>query len=178
MPLVLGPAQVPRFTQIAESERTPELAVLSALAHQSDISEDELRASAGALVTAQTDRASLYFDLLCATFGATLSRAVEDLIMMNGEPLSEWGKKHYWQGKEEGLAEGKEEGKAEGLAKGLAEGEAKGLAEALLRVLEGRGLPISPAQRETLLACADVRLLERWIDGAIGARSVEELIAS
>jgi hypothetical protein len=83
--------------------------------------------------------------------------------MYEGEPLSDWGKSHYWRGVKEG--------EAKGIAKGIAEG----LAEALLRMLEGRGLTVSPAQREKLLGCTDVGLLERWIDGALGARSVEEL---
>jgi hypothetical protein len=42
-------------------------------------------------------------------------------------------------------------------------------------MLEGRGLTVSPAQRAKLLECTDVGLLGRWIDGALGARSVGEL---
>ncbi len=55
--------------------------------------------------------------------------------MYEGEPLSDWGKSHYWRGVKEGEAKGK----AEGVAEGIAKGEAKGLAEAVLRMLERRG---------------------------------------
>jgi hypothetical protein len=165
-PAVLGPEQVPRLLSVREEERTPELAVLSAMAHRSEMGEVELRAAAKVLFAGVGDRASLYFDWLLATFGDALSRAVED-VMYEGEPLSDWGKSHYWRGVKDG--------KAEGIAEGESRGEAKGLAEALLRMLEGRGLTVSPAQRAKLLGCTDVGLLGCWIDGALEARTVEDL---
>jgi hypothetical protein len=43
-PAVLGPEEVPRLLHVREEERTRELAVLSAMAHRSEMGEAELRA--------------------------------------------------------------------------------------------------------------------------------------
>jgi hypothetical protein len=162
-PLVLGPDEIPRIADLTEIERSAELAVLSLLAHRRDADRDALRAATATLVDKGGDRASLYFDLLHAIFGPALSRAVEDL-MMNGEPLSEWARAHYRQGKAEGEAAGKTEGKAEGKA------------ESVLAILSARGLTLMPEERHTILACADLERLDRWIAKALAARSVAELL--
>jgi len=59
----------------------------------------------------------------------------------------------------------------------FAEGEAKGEARALLRVLERRGIAISTEQRERVLACSDLAVLEGWLDRAAAAASVQEVFA-
>jgi hypothetical protein len=59
----------------------------------------------------------------------------------------------------------------------FAQGEAKGEARSIVRVLERRGLSVSPEQRECILACADIAILERWLDAAVTASSTEELFA-
>jgi hypothetical protein len=57
------------------------------------------------------------------------------------------------------------------------EGEAKGKAEAILLVLEGRGLPVSAAQREAILACTDIASLDGWLRHAATVPSAERLFA-
>jgi hypothetical protein len=179
-PLVLGPDEVPRIADLTEAERSAELTVLSLLAHRRDTDRSALRAAATALVAEGGDRASLYFDLLRATFGQALTRAVEDL-MLNGEPLSEWAKAHYRQGKVEGKAEGKAEGRAEGKTEGKAEGEAlgkaAGKAESVLAILSARGLTFSSEEQRAILASTDLAGLDRWIARALTVRSVAELLA-
>jgi hypothetical protein len=155
-PLVFGPDEVPRPSELAEVELNPELALLGALAHQGDIDDASLRTAGRALVAlGDDDRGSLYFDLLLAIFGEALARAVEEQ-MIYVEPMSEWGKKHFRQGKAEGKAEGE--------------------AEALLRVLVARGFAPSPEQRATILACTDLERLGRWIDGALAVETVESML--
>jgi flagellar biosynthesis/type III secretory pathway protein FliH len=63
------------------------------------------------------------------------------------------------------------QGEAKGEAKGMAEGEAR----SIVRVLERRGLSVSPEQRERILACADIATLDRWLNAAVTAASAEEL---
>ena len=126
--------------------------MLSLLAHRRDTDRSALRAAATALVAEGGDRASLYFDLLRATFGQALTRAVEDL-MLNGEPLSEWAKAHYRQGKAEGKA------------------------ESVLAVLYARGLTFSLEEQHALLSNTDLERLDRWIARALTVRSVAELLA-
>ena len=174
-PLVLGPDEVPRIAELADDERSVELTVLSLLAHR-DADRATLRAATVALAAEESDRASLYFDLLLATFGQALTRAVEDL-MVNGEPLSEWAKAHYRQGKEEGKTEGKIEGKAEGKIEGEAAGKAAGKAESVLAILSARALTFSPEEQRTIVGNTDPALLDRWSARALTVRSVAELLS-
>jgi hypothetical protein len=63
--------------------------------------------------------------------------------------------------------------KAEGKAEGLAEGKA----QAILQVLEARGIRVSEAQRQEVLRCQDLDLLDRWLLRAALASSAGELTA-
>ncbi len=159
-PLAIGPDEIPLIADLGEGERSAELAVLSLLAHRRHADRSALRAATAALVATGGVRASLYFDLLHATFGQALTRAVEDL-MMNGEPLSEWARAHYWQGKTEGKAEG----------------EAAGKAKSVLTVLSARGLALSEKEQRCILACTDHERLDRWVARSVTARTVEELLS-
>jgi hypothetical protein len=70
----------------------------------------------------------------------------------------------------------REEGHSQGLAKGLAEGEAKGLAKALLRLLDARGLRVDDSSRQHIQRCKDVPTLERWLERALGATRLSEVL--
>ena len=48
-----------------------------------------------------------------------------------------------------------------------ARGEAKGAAKAVLAVLEARGVVLTVQQRATVVSCADVGTLERWLRAAV-----------
>ena len=87
--------------------------------------------------------------------------------MKGYEYQSDFAKKYIAQGLAEGLAKGRNEGLTEGLAKGRA-GEA---AQALLTVLRVRGLAVSDAVRERILAQTDPERLERWLEKAVVAAS-------
>src|SRR6185295_4699346 len=51
-------------------------------------------------------------------------------------------------------------GEARGKTAGRAEGRTAGIAESILKVLEARAVPVSPAQREEILRCSDPDRLE------------------
>jgi hypothetical protein len=91
--------------------------------------------------------------------GAALIRALEESMIVS-KPYSGLFEKYY----REGIAEGKAEGKAEGLT------------AALMRVLAARSLTPSPEQRSTILSCTDPRRVERWIERALCATSVEQAL--
>ncbi|MCA1222524.1 hypothetical protein [Streptomyces sp. 8L] len=76
---------------------------------------------------------------------------------------------------EERFFAGKAEGQAEGKAEGKAEGRAEGLASALVRVLEGRKIALSAAERERVIACTDLDALGVWLDRALDAVTVHEV---
>ncbi len=62
----------------------------------------------------------------------------------------------------------------QGRAEGEAKGEARGRASALLAVFSARGMVFSSEQRERILSCQDLAILDRWIHRAATAASVDE----
>jgi hypothetical protein len=80
------------------------------------------------------------------------------------------------QGYSQGLAKGEARGEARGEAKGEARGEARGLAKALLRLLEARGVRVDDASRQLIQGCRDIPTLERWLERALGATRLSEVL--
>ena len=56
-------------------------------------------------------------------------------------------------------------------AKGKAEGEAKGKAEAILKVLGRRGIEVDDESRERIESCADLAVLDGWLDRSFDVAS-------
>ena len=84
------------------------------------------------------------------------------------------------KGVAEGLAKGVAEGLARGVAEGLAEGRAEGRAEGERRALTTilrRRFGTVPAWAEDRMASAPLETLERWIEQAVVADSVESSLA-
>lgn len=75
------------------------------------------------------------------------------------KPRSEFAKQLLSQGRQEGREEGRAEGRA----------------ESILRILEVRGLEVTPTQREQITQCADPDLLDRWIERAVTISHTDEL---
>lgn len=74
--------------------------------------------------------------------------------------------------REEGRLEGRQEGRLEGRQEGSAEATAR----AVLTALRVRSIPITNAVRERILAERDQTLLERWLERAIRAVSVADVV--
>jgi len=64
-----------------------------------------------------------------------------------------------------------------GVLKGEAKGKAEGKAEAILMLLARHGVPVSKKARACILACRDLAKLDRWLDKAITASSVDEVLS-
>jgi HEPN domain-containing protein len=81
---------------------------------------------------------------------------------------------------ERGEAAGYERGKSAGFRQGEAAGRLAGRLEtsrsALRRVFARRNLPLSPEMSERIDACTEPGLLERWLEEAAVASSVEEAL--
>jgi hypothetical protein len=60
---------------------------------------------------------------------------------------------------------------------GREEGRAEGEARALLTVLRGRGIAVPDAVRDRILAEKDAERLERWVERALVATSIAEVVA-
>jgi flagellar biosynthesis/type III secretory pathway protein FliH len=106
------------------------------------------------------------------------AQSPEDVeIVLNYERIYErWRRKVTTEARREARREALAAGKAEGLAAGKAEGLAAGKAEAVLAVLEGRGLPVSAAQRKRVLGCADHAQLDAWLRAAGVTPSAKDLL--
>ncbi len=76
------------------------------------------------------------------------------------------------QGIQQGLARGREEGRQEGQQEGLT----RGRAEAILRILTARGVRMDEAARQRILACTDMATLDRWLDRALNATTLSEVL--
>ena len=68
------------------------------------------------------------------------------------------------------------EARAEGRTEGRAEGRAEGEARALLTALRVRGIAVPEAMRERILAQKDAEQLDRWLEKAIVATSLAEVL--
>jgi hypothetical protein len=77
---------------------------------------------------------------------------------------------------EEYRVEALAKGHAEGHAQGHAQGRAEGFADALLTVLQGRGITVTDAARERILAEKDPARLTRWLERAGVATSIDDLL--
>ncbi|MCL2724417.1 MAG: hypothetical protein FWD69_08270 [Polyangiaceae bacterium] len=67
--------------------------------------------------------------------------------------------------------------RAAGRAEGKAEGRAEGKAEDVLMVLEARHRTVTEEQRQRILSCMDLSVLDRWLRKAVVLTSVDELFA-
>jgi hypothetical protein len=85
--------------------------------------------------------------------------------MKGYEYQSDFAKKYVAQGRTEGRTEGRAEGRAEEAARNL------------LTVLRARGIAVPDSIRERILAQKDPELLERWLEKAVVASSVNAILA-
>ncbi|MFH9012792.1 hypothetical protein ACH4C6_15545, partial [Streptomyces sp. NPDC017943] len=65
----------------------------------------------------------------------------------------------------------------EGKADGKAEAKAENQAELILRVLQKRGIPLTPDDRARITTCTDLDTLTRWFDRSLTAASAADLFA-
>lgn len=102
------------------------------------------------------ERARFYGDLVLGSLNEAIRRALEAMMIQGYEYQSDFAKKYVALGRDQGRAE-----------------EA---ARALLSVLRVRGVAVSDAARETILAQQDTARLERWIEKAAVATSLADVI--
>ena len=159
VPLVVGPQRIPAVTDPAEAADSPELAVLSAMAHGAHPDRDKIfQALLNGLGTIDRDHANLYADVVLAALPQAARHHLEALMTSaTYEYQSDFARRYFHQGK--------------------AKGEAKGEARALLTVLAARGIAVSDAARQRITECTDADQLETWIRRAATAISVDEILA-
>jgi len=151
-PAVLRRDIVPVVTDPAEAARRLELAVLSVMTHGKTKQGAAIAAAVlPALHGLDDNRAKLYYDLVYHSLHAAARRSLE-ATMKNYEYQSDFAKKY------------------------VAQGRAEEAARMLLTVLRARGIPVSEAVQERILAQKDPERLERWVEKAAVAASVAAVI--
>jgi hypothetical protein len=162
-PVVLGPDSVPVLEDPVAARASPELAVLSAMAHGGRPEHTEvLDALLVALHAVDREHARLYADIVLAALPAAARTHLEALMTIIGyEYQSDFARRYM------------AEGKAQGLAAGLAVGKVS----ALLAILDARAVDVPRDVRERIEACTDLDQLDTWVRRAATAARVEELFA-
>jgi len=159
-PLVLGPAQIPVIRSEEVARSSPELGVLSAMAHgQGDEAEEIGRAVLPALATLDAERSRLYLDLVLTSLSEA-ARAILEAAMLQGyEYQSDFARRYHAQGHQEGQQEGRRQERC----------------AVLIRLAEKRFGSVPPEVRARIEA-ADLSTADRWLDRLLSAESLDELL--
>jgi hypothetical protein len=153
IPLVVAPTGIPIVTDFERAATAPELAVLSVMAHGHGDVETAVKIACCASQAAALlyeDRLVLYSDLIDHALGEAARKALEMLP-------------HNYEFQGPTYKRAKREGQ---LTMGTAN---------LFDFLDARGLTVSDATRERVLACTDLDQLRRWVRRAAIIQSAEEL---
>jgi hypothetical protein len=99
-PLVVDYADVPRITDLETASQLPQLAVLSVLAHPAlEAAEMAIKA----ISQLPEDLLRLYTDVILKALPAELRRILEARMIKGYQYQSDFARKYYGQGREEGL---------------------------------------------------------------------------
>ena len=166
-PYVIGPEQLRPITTFEQAREAVELTFLSGVAHRDEpVALDIGLSLRRALDVSDHELGELMWDIYLGSIGDPIRKALE-MELRNYKPMSDWGKRIYAKGEQEGEAKGRQEGEA----KGRQEGEAK----ALLVLLSARRIRITRAQRQRIRSCREPRRLETWLRRAATATTVAEV---
>ncbi len=164
-PVVLGPQQIPRVTDLIQAEQLPALAVLSVAAHGQRADGAEVAIAAlGACKALDNDRGTQYADFVFGWLGEAAKYALEKLMAQHGyEYQSDFAKGYFSQGLAKGREEGLEEGIEQGIEQGLEQGRESGLLSGIEAICKLLALELTP-ERRRLLEHSSVDKLERLLE--------------
>lgn len=169
-PLVAGPQTIPIILGQQPAGHSPEMAVLSTLAHGHDpeLAPGLVDAVVSSAQGLDSERYTFYVDLALSALDGVVRAALEAKMRSgNYEYQSELVRELVGQGMEKGMVKGREEGQLIG--------RIQGERTAILRVLKARGLEVDDATRHRIEACTQLEQLERWVDAAATAQSIQDL---
>ena len=161
IPIVIGPNEIPKITDIVRAIAEPELATLSAIVHgQTEEGFKVLQTFFDALEQ-QPEEVKDYADLVISMLPGIVFNTFMEFNMAMGtrEPRSQLVR--HWVNK----------GRAEGWAEGLVEGKT----EAVLQILQARDVLLYDQAVTRISECTDPDIIEGWIKKALTVEKVEEL---
>jgi hypothetical protein len=169
-PIVLGGGSIFRATVIGPEELRaiyslsttpaamllpPEIGVLHAIASTDEDDAAHVVEVLERLRELPESHAALYYDLIVTALSDAVRRKVEETMSTRYEYQSDFAKKYYGQGREEGRREA--------------------LCSAIRRVVEKRGMFLTDEHAKELDACTDIATLETWLDRAAVAHETSEV---
>ncbi len=156
--LVLGPDCIPRIESPEQANAMPELAVLSALTYRNSVNGlAVLLAALDAVDALDDERVRTYHVLLLDGLSAAARHALEAVMIPHDYKIkSPLLKKLIKIGRVEGRVEGR--------------------VASLLTVLSARGLTITDAERERILAATDDALVDQWLARAATATTTATVL--
>ena len=104
------------------------------------------------------------------------TREEEEFVMSMQGTWKEARKLGLAEGEAKGRTQGRDEGRTQGRDEGRTQGRAEEAARAVLTALRVRGLAVPDAARERILAQRDPERLERWLEKAIVAASLADVL--
>jgi hypothetical protein len=156
-PVVLRPASVPEITDVAQAQKRPELAVLSAIAHghDPDIHKAALIARAARLASdcLDEDRSLLYLDLIMISLSEPARGELDIMKPAGYEFQSDWARHH------------------------IARGQAMGRAALIVRLLTRR-FGALPPQVEARIADASIAQLDEIGERLLSAQTLDEALGA
>lgn len=106
-PVVIGYAQIPRVCDAESARAAPELAVLSVMAHR-DLETAE--AAEAGMAGLPEDKQQLYWDVIMSALPDAIRQGLEARMLKGYEYQSDFARKFYGQGREEGIQKGHQQG--------------------------------------------------------------------
>jgi hypothetical protein len=142
------------ITDVDLARANPALTVLSAISHGNDAEvENMFPGLLAALRTAELDDAISYHDVVLSGLPEATRTRWEAYMTRTDSRFRSDVMRGAW-----------------------AEGEAKGKADSILRVLVRRGVAVPDEVRDQILGCTDLVQLEAWLDRAVTATTVDDVI--
>ena len=162
---VLGPDNVTVITDPDIAREDPGFAVFSAITHSRSKQIDViLETLAGALATMDEETGSLLAEFTEAGLGDTKGRSIwRKLMATSTYPF---------------VSELRSQGREEGRVEGRVEGFAQARAQDIERLLDKRGIAMTPADRDRISSCRDGKTLDTWLDRVLTISDISELFAN
>ena len=169
-PWVVGPSNTPAVTEPRHAQKNVELSVLSAIEHGKNtniaLATRIVSAAVSAIKGLDTERSSLYFDLISISLSKNVHHEVLQIMNSLGfEYQSDFARKYFFQGRAEGKAEGKVEGKVEGRV------------EIVLKLLTLRFGPLAEAVQTRVRGAPDAQL-DAMVERVISAQTLEDALGT
>jgi hypothetical protein len=157
-PRILMPSQVPAMATPEEVAADPGMAAVSVAYHGRR--PEVANAFVAGIASLGPKAGEDYYESGVGMSSQEIRNALEVLVSTKyQEPFSEFGKRHYSKGREEGLEQG------------LVSGER----DKVLLTLELRGIPVDAGQRERIMSSTDLGMLQLWSRAARTVETAEDL---